>query len=149
VEITPDALQSYLDKKLGAYGRMTDWSYNFTASLLRRLGFDNLSQVDSCLSGYNDDRISRAVWGSRQGQLSRFEDTLLAAMGENFVSRHPWTRTDDAWIARFRNRLEMLRKAGIRTGAYDPAVPEAVARSLSCEPSTGEQVETAKVHLLK
>jgi ppGpp synthetase/RelA/SpoT-type nucleotidyltranferase len=151
VEITPDALKSYLDKKLGADGRMTDWSYNFTASLLRRLGFVNLSQVDSCLSDYNDDRVSRVVWGSRLGQLARFEDTLLAAMGENFISRHPWSRTDDAWIARFRDRLEKLHKAGIRTGAYDPTVPGTVApeSSLSRETLGGEQVETAKVHLLE
>ena len=111
VEITPDALKSYLDRKLGADGRMTDWSYNYTARLLRQFGFETLSQVDDCISGYNDDRISRAVWRSRQGQLSRFEDTLLAAMGEHFVSRHPWAQ-EDAWVERFGKRLASSAKCG-------------------------------------
>jgi ppGpp synthetase/RelA/SpoT-type nucleotidyltranferase len=119
VEITPDALKSYLDRKLGSDGRVTQWSYNFTANLLRRLGFETLSQIDECITGYDDDAVSRTLWGSRQGQLSRFEDTLLAAMGEHFISRHPWSR-EEGWAKIFRARLEKLGHAGSRVGAYSP-----------------------------
>jgi ppGpp synthetase/RelA/SpoT-type nucleotidyltranferase len=120
VEITPDSLKSYLDHKLGFDGRMTQWSYEFTAKMLRGLGFETLSQLDQCISDYDHDRVSRAVWGARQGQLSRFEDTLLASMGEHFVTRHPWAR-DREWADRFRERLDRLVKAGIKIGGYDPS----------------------------
>jgi hypothetical protein len=51
--------------------------YSYTTRLLRRLGFTNLAQVEAALGDYDDDRISRIMWGSRQGQLSRFEDVIL------------------------------------------------------------------------
>jgi len=121
VEITPDALKSYLDHRLGSDGRMTQWSYDFTAKMLRKLGFETLSQLDDCISGYDDDRVSRAVWGARQGQLSRFEDTLLASMGNYFVDRHPWARETD-WSDRLRTRLDRIIKAGITVGSYTPSV---------------------------
>lgn len=47
VEITPDALKAYLDKTLGSDGRMTDWSYQWTARMLRRMGFTNFKQIDA------------------------------------------------------------------------------------------------------
>src|SRR5439155_21881248 len=65
VEITPDALKSYLDRKLGSDGRMTQWSYEFTAQMLRKLGFETLSQLDDCISGYDDDKVSRLIYGAR------------------------------------------------------------------------------------
>lgn len=120
VELTPDALKSYLDRKLGTDGRMTQWSYEFDAKLVRTLGFETLSQLDDCLAAYDDDEISRTLWGSRQGQLSRFEDTLLAAMGDHFISRHPWSVGDAAWEMRFRKRIGDLKEAGIKLGKYDP-----------------------------
>jgi ppGpp synthetase/RelA/SpoT-type nucleotidyltranferase len=123
VEITPDALKSYLDRKLGADGRMAQWSYSYNAGLLRKLGFETLSQLDECVSGYDDNAVSYVLWGSRQGQLSRFEDTILAGMGEHFISRHPWSREED-WAKRFRDRLKKLADAGIAVGAYDPKAHE-------------------------
>jgi ppGpp synthetase/RelA/SpoT-type nucleotidyltranferase len=119
VEITPDALKSYLDRKLGSDGRMTQFSYEWTARILRKLGFETLSQLDECIAGYDDDRVSRVVWGSRLGQLSRFEDTLLASMGEAFIERHPWAR-EPAWADRFKERLGKLAKGGVKIGAYVP-----------------------------
>jgi ppGpp synthetase/RelA/SpoT-type nucleotidyltranferase len=135
VEITPDALKSYLDKKFGSDGRMSQWSYEFTANTLRRLGFETLSQVDECIAGYDDDKVSRAAWGSRVGQLSRFEDTVLASMGEQFVDLHPGAREYPDWRERLRARLEKIRQAGIRTGSYFPGAtrqnfpPETTAAS--------------------
>lgn len=114
VEITPDALKTYLDRKLGSDGRMADYSYQFTASLLRRLGFKDLEEVDRAISGMDDDRISRAIHGSRQGQLTRFEDMLLAAMGEKFITQHPWYAQENDWFVNFAtSRLQKLREAGL------------------------------------
>jgi putative GTP pyrophosphokinase len=120
VEITPDTLKSYLDKKLGSDGRMSRWVYEYTANLLRRIGFKTLSQVEECIAGYDDDQVSRILWNTRQGQVSRFEDTLLAAMGTNFITRHPWY-TDEGFVARRMERLDRLRNASIPIGAYDPS----------------------------
>lgn len=115
VEVTQEALKAYLDRKLGADGRMTAYSYDFEARILRRLGFSNLQEIDNALSGYDDDRISRLLHGNRQGQLTRLEDVLLASLGEEFVDRHPWTHGEDGdhWRQLLAVRLERLRHAGI------------------------------------
>ena len=114
VEITPDALKTYLDQKLTPDGRMADYSYQFTARLLRELGFKDLQEVDRAIAGLNDDSISRTIHGSRQGQLTRFEDMLLAAMGEAFVAQHPWASHESEWFADvLSKRLEKLREAGL------------------------------------
>lgn len=119
VEITPDALKSYLDRQFGPDGRMSDWSYEFSAEVLRKLGFTFLSQIDDCLSGYDVDAVSRALWGVRQGQISRFEDAIFGSMGKNFIDRHLWS--NEPWFQEGRaKRLETLIKKGIRIGSYDP-----------------------------
>jgi hypothetical protein len=120
VEITPDVLKAYLDSKYMPDGRMADWSYAWATRLLKRLGFENFGQVDDAIGGYDDDRISRLLWGGRRGQLSRFEDVLLAAMGEDFITRHPWSSAEPSWgwPNRRRNHLERLAAAGIPIGSY-------------------------------
>lgn len=119
VEITPDALKAYLDKKLGSDGRVTEFSYQWEAGILHKLGFDDLKDIEECVSGYDDDHLSRIIWSTRQGQLARFECMLLAGMGENFVRFHLWK--DDDWFIKARQRdLENLKKAGIIIGAYLP-----------------------------
>jgi len=121
VEITPDALKSYLDKKLGPDGRMTDFSYRWQARLLRQLGFTDLRQVDAALSGYDDDELSRIVYFGRQGQLTRLDTVLLAAMGEEFIRRHPFTRSDlDWWPNAESRRLDRLREGGVEIGDFRP-----------------------------
>jgi putative GTP pyrophosphokinase len=55
VEITPDALKLFLDKKLGSDGRISDWSYDWNARLLKRLGFRDLKQVETAIAPYSDD----------------------------------------------------------------------------------------------
>lgn len=132
VEITPDALKAYLDRKLGSDGRQTSLSYEFSARYLKKLGFSSLQQLDECLNGYDDDAASRAVWGNRQGQLTRFEETLLAAMGEVYVTRHPWAK-HDYWGPRFRKKLEQLAASGIGIGSYDPTLSSDSAAQIEPE----------------
>lgn len=121
VQITGDALQTYLNKRIGPDGRMVTWSYEFTARLLRQLGFTSLDQVDECIAGYDDDRVSRIAFGARQGQITRLECMLLAGMGEHYIERHPW-RGEDWFSAAWTRRLQDLIKAGIRIKNYDPLV---------------------------
>lgn len=133
IEITPDSIQAYLDVKYGADGRMRDWSYGWSAGLLRRLGFTNLEQVDECIRGYDNDLVSRTLFGSRMGQLTRFEAVLLAGMGDYFIAGHPWAR-DPEWrrylLVQLR-WLEKLRNAGITIGEYQPSAYPRDAVSLS------------------
>lgn len=122
VEITPNSIKSYLDKKLGSDGRMSDFSYDWTVRLLLRLGFTSLEQVDQCSDPYKDDQLSRIIYGNRQGQLLRFEFMLLASMGEAFISRHPWAGS--SWFPlRYRDFLNKLSENGISIGHYDPSPP--------------------------
>jgi putative GTP pyrophosphokinase len=119
VEITPDALKTYLDRRLGPDGRMTDFSYQFTASQLRKIGFTDFRQVDECISTYDDDQLSGVLWNSRQGQISRFEYQLLAGMGENYIKFHPWG-VNQWFVDRNRLHIETFGKAGIKVGSYLP-----------------------------
>ena len=117
VEITADALRSYLDRRVGSDARIADFSYEYMARVLRRLGFTTIQQVDACIKGYNGDQISRIVWDRRQGPVSRFQDMLLAGMGPVFVER----RTSDADTKdAIRGIQEELESHGISIGNYDP-----------------------------
>lgn len=126
VEITPDSLRTYLDQRMGPDGRMSEWSYTWAARMLLRLGFTDLAQVESCITGYDDDQISRILWGNRQGQIQRFEDTLLAAMGRHYIERHPWAVDPNMseWRPYREQRLTRLRDFGIETREYDPQTSE-------------------------
>lgn len=126
VEITADALKAYLDGLLGEDGRMKELSYESQAWILRSLGFENLRQLDDCLSHYDDDEVSRAIWGSRYGQLSRLEGMLLAAMGQEYIERHPWSRGRFAadWRRIFGEWLTRLKASGFEVGEHCPARAE-------------------------
>lgn len=126
VEITPDALKAFLDKRLGPDGRISDFSYDWTARLLRRLGFRTLEQVEKCIRGYDDDHVSRAAVGGRQGQTSRFEYMLLAGMGECFIQRHFFA--GESWFGAT-ERLEKLAQSGIEIRSYDPLAETAAEQS--------------------
>lgn len=116
VELTADSLRSYLDRKLGPDGRMKDWIYDWTSAYLRRMGFENLQQLDACIDGKDDDKASRAVWGSRQGQISRFEIILLLGVGPARYKRfHPYGSADfeNNWFnERVDEMVNLLREAG-------------------------------------
>ena len=119
LEITPAALKQFLDKRLGADYRISDWSYDWTTRLLKHIGFRDLKQVESAIAPYNDDELNGIVYDSRQGQVTRFEAMLLAALGERFIGRHPWRTT--RWFGEQAHlRLEKLRERGVQIGTYDP-----------------------------
>lgn len=120
VEITPDALMTYLDKKLGPDGRMTDFSYQYTARLLRKLGFSNFKEIEECVSKYDDDQLSRIIWSTRQGQITRFELQLLAGMGDNYIKFHSLGKYD--WFIQHRSEeLVRFKQEGIEIGSYLPS----------------------------
>ena len=119
VEITPTALKLYVDRRLGSDGRMSDFSYDWTVRLLKKLGFRTLNQIDECIAKYDDDKISRLLTGTRQGQLTRFEYLLLTSMGEKYIERH--TFSGQPWFgARPKADLKKLVDAGILPIDYDP-----------------------------
>ena len=119
VELGPDALRAYLDKKLGPDGRIAESNYEYWVTLLRDLGFANMRQVDAGIKDLDDKTISRHIWGSRPGQLTRFEGLLLAAMGRYFIDHHP-NRSQDWFVAVRRRWLEQLIDAGVRVGGFRP-----------------------------
>ena len=126
VEITADALRSYLDRRVGSDARVTDFSYEYGARLLRRLGFTTIEQVDACIEGYDDDQLSRIVWSRRQGPLSRFEDMLLAGMGTLYIER---LTGDTRWRRFLWNSLLSIEEHGISIKNYDPKMDGGVAFS--------------------
>lgn len=120
VDITGDALKTYLDTTLGEDWRIAKWSYEYTAKLLRRLGFVNFQQIAECIAPYNDDTLSRSIHGTRQGQLSRFEDMLLAALSDRFIERHHLA--SDKWYRyMLQRRLDKIRTLSVPCGQFDPS----------------------------
>lgn len=115
VEITPDSLKAYLDKTLGADGRMR--SYDHMAFELSHYGFRNLQQVADAVGKYDGDHLSRQVYGSRVGQMARFELILLAALGNRFIEDNVFSRYDWWRHGRLRD-LRKLQEAGVETGTY-------------------------------
>ena len=116
-EVTPKALKLFLDKKLGPDRRMSDWSYDWTAGLLKSLGFRDLKEVEAAILPFDDGHdLCGVLFQSRQGQIYRFEQMVLATLGEQWVERHPWQ--EEKWKVRFRDHLRRFDRAGIKTGMY-------------------------------
>jgi putative GTP pyrophosphokinase len=115
-EITPKALKLFLDRKLGPDGRMSSWSYDWTAGLLKSLGFRDLEEVEAAIALYDGHQLSMIRYGSRQGQLGRFELMVQVALGDQWVERHPWR--EEHWLIRRRESLDRFRKARIQTDTY-------------------------------
>jgi hypothetical protein len=119
VELTPIILKTYLDQRLGSDGRIAPYSYEWTTRVLKSLGFRSLEQVDQCIEGYDDHKVSRIAQGYRQGQTTRFEHLLLAGMGRRFIDRHPWSIL--AWFPDHQTRmLQSLSESGVPIGNFDP-----------------------------
>jgi len=119
VEITPGALKSFLDKRLGPDDRITDWTYDWTTRLLKQLGFRDLKQVETAIAPYKDDQLNKLIMAARQGQTTRFELMLLAALGERFIERHNYK--GQKWFEdRCREQLTKFQQAGVKISTYDP-----------------------------
>ena len=119
VEITPDALKTFLAKTMGVDQRIRWSSYDYLARALRKCGFKTLRQLEDCMRGYDDDELSQLIYGFRQGQILRCELVLLASMGELFVSRHPWAEQD--WFQNGNvNMLSIFRANNIEIRNFDP-----------------------------
>ncbi|WP_316185904.1 MULTISPECIES: hypothetical protein [unclassified Bradyrhizobium] len=117
-EITPRALKLFLDSRLGPDGRMSEWSYDYEAGLLKTLGFHDLKELDAAISRFCDGhKLCQALHSTKQGQIYRFEQMVMAALGEQWVVRHPWSK-DQTWVDRFRDHLRRFNEAGELTGTY-------------------------------
>jgi ppGpp synthetase/RelA/SpoT-type nucleotidyltranferase len=126
VEITPDALHSFLDKRLGSDWRISDWTYNWTARLLKKLGFRDLKQVETAIANYDDGKLSYLAWGARQGQTTRFELMLLASLGTKFIERHNYNGA--SWFRESAARnLALFEQNGIKIGIFDPLESQPIA----------------------
>jgi putative GTP pyrophosphokinase len=118
VEITPKSLKQFLDKRIGPDGRISDWAYDWTARLAKTLGFRDLKQIEEAISNYRDYELNSLAWASRQGQLTRFELMLLAALGERFIERHPYGGSE--WFPSQQRRfLERFKDNGIQTSIIE------------------------------
>jgi len=123
VEITSDALKAYLDEKYGPDGRVSEASYEWATRILKRLGYRVLGELEETAKPYDDDQISRILWQKRQGQLNRFMDVMLAALGDRFVLNLPWVQAQPANAEWSRRMLVRLKESGIRVGEFESPKP--------------------------
>jgi hypothetical protein len=107
VAITASSLKTYLDQGFGADARHKDSSYEWMTKVVLELGFTTFGEIDELIKDINPDELSFYVYGNRQSQLTRFELTLIAAMKEDFLRRHPW-RQHDWFVEHFKRLLGEL-----------------------------------------
>lgn len=121
LDLTPGSLKEYLDSILNPDARLVPTSYEPTTAIVRSLGFKDISEIDSCigpyLSMYRDRDLSSIAWRAKQGQIKRFETLLLAAMGEEFIARHP-KQDEPMFIQSHQKALSRLVDAGIQVGTW-------------------------------
>lgn len=118
-ELTPEALRSYLDRRLGGDRRLGESNYESWVRVLRELGFATVQQLDDCIKGLDAGSISRSIWGSKRPQLQRFEGLLLAGMGDYYIEHHPSHELDH--FAELRRRwLDRLVDHGGPVRSYRP-----------------------------
>jgi hypothetical protein len=120
-EITAETLKQFLNRRLGSDARISDFSYRWTVGVLKHLGFRSLQQVETAISRYNDHLLSLVAAGRRQGQMTRFELMLLAALGEHYIERHQW-RIHDWFRSQEAAKLKEFQNMRIPTSVYDPKV---------------------------
>ena len=128
VEVTPDALRSYLNARLGSDDRISDFTCEVTSRILRSFGFQDLGQVDECITGLDDDKLSRIALGGRGGQVSRFEVMLATSTFSNLFGTFSGTE----W--------SVLHPSGVQDIlSLFPIVPPFVSTSLNCEGESDEK----------
>jgi ppGpp synthetase/RelA/SpoT-type nucleotidyltranferase len=118
-ELTAKSLRSYLERRLGGDRRVGKPDYAAWVRVLRELGFTSVQQVDDCIANLDGDAISRQIWGTRQGQLQRFEGLLLAGMGDYYIDHHP-SRELDHFVGLRRRWLDRLKTRGASVRSYRP-----------------------------
>lgn len=125
VEITPDALKSFLNRRLWVDKRITAATYEFLARCLRQMGFLNLRQVEACIAGYDGAHLGKLAYGAKQGQAFTLELMLLAGMGETFSSLHPFAGAD--WFhMRNADFLNFFEQAGVQIRTFTPGSVEVI-----------------------
>ena len=113
IELTAASLKEYLDRVYGADGRMRPYSYEFSTKVAHNVGISTIEALDAIVSKFDDDKVSQVVVGGRAGQLNRFEYVLLAALPNEFATKHPWVELHwfPNWVKTARQELEA---AGIK-----------------------------------
>jgi len=119
VEITPSSLKQYLDLRLGADGRLSEFAYEWTTRTLKSLGFKTLDQVDTCIHGIDHSKVNKVAKATRQGPTSRFENMVFVGMGSNFITRHPFSKYPET-VKHMQGLLDQFIKAGIKINTFDP-----------------------------
>jgi hypothetical protein len=109
---------------------MRDFSYAYLARQLRALGFNDLREVDECVTGFNDDQLSRYVWGARQGQIERFDLMLQAGMGEHYEKFHPLRTSGDWFVPMCKRVLTAFQTKGVKVRSYIPPSKRAAEQSI-------------------
>lgn len=89
VPITASSLKTYLDQRFGPDARHKDFSYEWITRLVLDLGFTTFGQIDDTIKGYDPDQLTDIIYDHRQSQITRFQLTLLAAMKDEYIARHP------------------------------------------------------------
>jgi putative GTP pyrophosphokinase len=92
----------------------------------------DLRQVEAAISGYDDRQLSTIAERSQLGQTSRFEFQLLAALGDQYIEKHPWQ--GEWFVRRHKTLLQKFADSGINVGKFDPPV-ESDAQ-LTAEPTS-------------
>ena len=125
VEITKDSIKAYLMKKIIDCDIAEDSSYEYTASVLKKMGFKDLQQVDDCIKNYNTKNIHDLISSKGRSQLVIFENLLILGMGQTYIDRHPYNKPEhsDIFIVTVNiwNRvLSRFIELGITIGNYIP-----------------------------
>lgn len=123
VEVTADALRAYLERRYGPDDSTKEWAYEYEARQLRRIGFQDLDQLEAAIAPYDDVRLNQVLTKGRKGQIARLDAILLASLGELYIDRHQlgayqWYRTEAE------SHLAELRAAGVETGQGLPLVAD-------------------------
>ncbi|HEY3421438.1 MAG TPA: hypothetical protein VGK23_12880 [Methanomassiliicoccales archaeon] len=121
VEITPDSLRTYLNKRFGSENTNIDIFYDQETDVLHYLGFSNLGQVEECIKGNDNDKISRLLNSGRliDNQKVRFEDALIAAMGESYLKDHPLA-SKTFFQGDVKRKIKILKENNMVVGSYRP-----------------------------
>lgn len=105
VAITASSLKTYLDQRFGPDARHKATSYEWMTKVVLELGFTTFGEIDELIHDLDPDDLSLRAYGNRQSQLTRFELTMIAAMKDDFLRRHPW-RQHDWFVERIKGILE-------------------------------------------